>query len=62
MPKFTATDIFHHPEGVVLPGETADLPAAVGGHGVDLGVLVPAQATVPAPSAPAAPAAPEPKE
>jgi hypothetical protein len=38
-----ATAVFHHPGGVLLPGQAADLPIDDAKRGISLGVAVPAQ-------------------
>lgn len=47
MSRYTATDVFHYPDGVLLPGETADLSDADAQRGLALGVIGPEQTTAP---------------
>ena len=59
MSQYTAIGIFHFPDGVLLPGETADLDDDVASRGIEAGLLGPAQieeapASEPAPPAPEA--------
>ena len=44
MPEYTAVDVFHHPDGVMVPGDTAELPEEVAARGLGAGSLVVAQA------------------
>ena len=39
MSKYTAIGIFHHPDGVLLPGETTELDDDVAARGIEAGTL-----------------------
>lgn len=46
MPTYVATDVFHHPDGVVLAGETVELSEEDAKRGLDHGRLFEAQPSV----------------
>jgi hypothetical protein len=46
--SYTAITTFHHPDGVVVPGETIELSDEDGGRGIESGALVPTPVSVPA--------------
>lgn len=52
MTQYSAVGIFHHPDGVALPGETVELDPEAAEDGLSSGVLVET------PKAPVAPTAP----
>ena len=58
MSQYTAIGIFHYPDGVMVPGDTAELPDDVAQSGVDAGTIgltqiAPAPEPTPEPAEPA---------